>query len=277
MGDHVPAHRSEPPMSPCTILSICLAAGPLSGQAAQGPAVQSEALRPDPGWKGLDRNLWFDPKELRVILRARVVFREGPLEHLMCVKGTKEHEAIVSTDASPRAIHTALLLTGAKEGHPVRFAPKFEPPAGSPIAIEVQWRQDGRLRKADARRWVWDEKAKAPLDIDWVFAGSLIYEDPIDKKPRYAADEGDLIVVSNFASAILDLPMASSADDAGRSFTANTKEIPPIGTEVFLVLRPRQDPPPSKTEKGTKSLPRPPDDPAKSPRRPPDPGATPPR
>ncbi len=190
-----------------------------------------------------------------MILRARVVFREGPLEHLMCLKGTKEHEAIVATDASPRAIHTALILTGAKEGHPVRFAPQFEPPAGSPIAIEVQWRENGRLRKTDARKWIWDEKTKAPLDIDWVFAGSIIYEDVITKKPMYAGDEGDLIVVSNFASAILDLPMASSADDAGRSFTANTKEIPPVGTEVFLVLRPRPEAQPKNSAKETKTLP----------------------
>ncbi len=246
-------------MSPCVILSLGLVLGPLSGQAPRAPEAESPSLRPDAGWKELGRNVWFDAKERRVILRARVVFREGPLEHLMCVKGTKEHEAIVATDAPPKAIHAGLILSGAREGHPVRFAPKFEPPAGSPIAIEIQWRQDGRIRKEDARRWVWDEKTKAPLDIDWVFAGSLIYEDPIDKKPRYAAEEGDLIVVSNFASAILDLPMASSADDAGRSFAANSREIPPIGTEVFLVMRPRQDPTPSKTEKGTKSSPQPPE------------------
>jgi hypothetical protein len=262
-------------MSPCMILSLGLVLGPVSGQAAPAPEAASQSLRPDAGWTELGRNIWFDAKERRVILRARVVFREGPLEHLMCVKGTKEHEAIVATDAPPRLIHAGLILTGAQEGHPARFAPKFEPPAGSRIAIEMQWRQDGRLRTADAREWVWDEKTKvplnrlrdektkAPLDIDWVFAGSLIYEDPIDKKPRYAADEGDLIVVSNFASAILDLPMVSSADDAGRSFIANTKEIPPIGTEVFLVLRPRQAPIPSKTEKGTKSSPRPPVEAAK--------------
>jgi hypothetical protein len=263
-------------MSPCVILSIGLVAGPFSGQAAPAPDAASRSLRPEASWKELGRNLWFDANERRVILRAKVVFREGPLEHLMCVKGTKEHEAIVSTDAPPRAIHAALILTGAEQGHPAKFAPKFEPPTGTPIAIEMQWQQDGRLRKADAREWVWDEKAKAPLNIDWVFAGSFIYEDPIDKKPRYAADEGDVIVVSNFANALLDLPMASSADDAGRSFIANTKEIPPIGTEVFMVLRPRQAPAPSKTEKGTKSSPRPPEESAKSPRRPTETGATPP-
>ena len=69
-------------------------------------------------------------------------------------------------------------------------------------------------------------------------------------------------MVSNFASAILDLPIASSANDADRSFIANTEKIPPIGTEVFLVLRPRRAPTPSKAEKGTKSSPRPPEKPA---------------
>ena len=188
-------------------------------------------------------NLWFDPGGKRVILRARVVLREGPLEHLMCLKGTKEHEAIVATAAAPRRIHTALLLTGAADGHPVQFVPKFAPPAGTKIAIEFQWRQDGELKKSDARQWVWDEKAKAPLETDWVFAGSVIYDDPVTKKKAYAADEGDLITVANFASAILDLPISSSANDADRGFSANTAKIPPVGTEVFVSLTPRQPKP----------------------------------
>jgi hypothetical protein len=207
-----------------------------------------EKLRPENGWKALTRddNLWFDLKGKRVILRARVVLREGPLEHLMCLKGTKEHEAIVATEAAPRAIHAALLAAGAEPGHPVQFVPKFEPPAGTPIAIAFQWRQDGKLKKSDARDWVWDEKAKAPLKTDWVFAGSILFDDPVTKKKRYAADDGDLIVVSNFATAILDLPISSSADDAAREFIANTAKIPPVGTEVFVFLNPRLTKTPAK-------------------------------
>ena len=162
-----------------------------------------------------------------MVVRARVVLREGVLEHLMCKKGTKEHEAIVATDAAPKAIHAALLLTGAEVGHPVQFVPKFEPPAGTALAIEFLWRQDGQLKRSDAREWVWDEKTKAPLRIDWVFAGSLLYEDPVTKKPAYAADEGDLITVANFASAILDLPIVSSANDADRGFIGQYGEDPP--------------------------------------------------
>ena len=121
----------------------------------------------------------------------------------------------------------------------MRFVPKFEPPTGSAIAIELRWLQDGKVHKSDARQWVKDEKAKAPLAIDWVFAGSELYEDPATKKQVYAADEGDLITVANFGSAILDLPIASSANDADRVFVTNTEKIPPLGTEVFVTLGPR--------------------------------------
>jgi len=204
-------------------------------------ASQSDALQPDREWKSMGRSLWFDGKTKRAVLKARVVLREGVLEHLMCSKGTKEHEAILATDAAPSQIHTLLLLAGAQPGHPVRFAPKFEPPTGTRIAIELRWRQDGKTHQSDARQWVKDEKANKPLAIDWVFAGSELYMDPVTKKPRYAAEEGDLFTVANFGSAILDLPIASSANDADRVFSTNTDKIPPLGTDVFLLMGPRSD------------------------------------
>jgi hypothetical protein len=216
------------------------------------PAASGESLRPDPGWKELAPNLWFDPKERRAVLRARVVFREGPLEHLLCLKGTKEHESILATNAPPRLIHAALLMTGAEPGHPVQFLPKFQPPAGSPIAIELRWLQDGQVLKSDARQWVRDDKTKKPLAIDWVFAGSFLDEDPITKKPRYGADEGDLFTVANFGNAILDLPIASSASDSERGFSARTEKIPALRTEVFVVLGPLPAPRSAPTKKGAK-------------------------
>ena len=85
--------------------------------------------------------------------------------------------------------------------------------------------QDGKLRKQDAREWVKGDNGK-PLARDWVFAGSQLYDDPFTKKKRYAADDGDLITVANFASAILDLPIESSANDADRAFMTNTARDP---------------------------------------------------
>ena len=73
-------------------------------KAAAKPAARNDSARP--GMENPGRSLWFDPKQRRLYLRARVVLRDGYLEHLMCLKGTKEHEAILATDAVPIEIHT---------------------------------------------------------------------------------------------------------------------------------------------------------------------------
>jgi hypothetical protein len=218
-------------------------------QAAPPPAPPQDrarsaedAVSPDPAWKSLGAGLWFDPQGRRLIVVARVVLREGALEHLLCLKGTKEHEAILATEAAPIQIQAGLLATGARKGAPVQFLPKFVPPSGSPISVELRWRQDGKTRHADARDWIRDERAKATLKTDWVFAGSELIDDPTSKKPVFAADDGDLITVANFSSAILDLPLASTASDADRIFTANTAALPPRGTAVLMILTPKKNP-----------------------------------
>ena len=220
-------------------LAIALLIGIQSDEPKKPTAPKVEpGVQPEEGWKKMGRSLWFDPKEKRLYLKAKVVLREGYLEHLMCSKGTKEHEAILSTDAEPYQIHGLLLMTGAKVGKPVQFFPKFEPPTGSAIAIEARWMQNGKVQKQDVRKWIKADK-NATLERDWVFAGSQFYQDPITKKERYAADDGDLITVANFSSAILDLPIESSANDADRTFLTNTELIPPLGTEVLIALYPR--------------------------------------
>ncbi len=225
------------------LLAFALVSAPPPDGQPQAPA---DTFRPDPGWKALGPSLWFDPAKRSLILRARVALREGPLEHLLCLKGTKEHEAVLATPAIPRQIHAGLLLTGAEPGSTVRFLPEFKPPTGPSIGIELQWEADGKTHTADARQWVFDDKKKKPLDIDWVFVGSGLLDDPVTKKTVYLADDGDLITVANFASSILDLPFASAADDASRSFSANTSQIPARGTPVTMILRPRKSRPAGK-------------------------------
>lgn len=218
----------------------------LSGQfpPPQGPiGPPPDKFTPDPAWKPLDKtnSLFFDPKERRLVLRARVCLREGFLEHLMCAEQTKEHESVFATKASPRAIHAGLLLTGAEVGHPVRYKPAFAPPAGSPMSITVEWVEDGKTKSIDAKQFVMDAKTKKPLDRDWVFAGSEQFPDPEDPKTIiYAAEHGgDLFTVANFAASILDVPFASSGNDADRSFMANTEKIPKRNTYVSLILKPQ--------------------------------------
>ena len=202
----------------------------------------ADSFTPDPAWTVLDKQtktLFFDPKARTLILRARVCLREGYLEHLLCSEQTKEHESILATKATPKLIQAGLLLTGAKVGHTVRFQPKFQPPAGTAIAMTVEWIENGKTRSVDAKQLIRDGRTKAPIEVDWVFAGSELYPDPEDdKKTLFAADGGDLFTVANFTSAILDLPINSTADDTARSFVANTDKIPPRNTYVTVYLRP---------------------------------------
>ncbi|HWY87942.1 MAG TPA: YdjY domain-containing protein, partial [Gemmataceae bacterium] len=71
-------------------------------------------------------------------------------------------------------------------------------------------------------------------------AGSVMIPDPFDaaKKPFYAANDGDVICVSNFDSAMLDLPIESSADNGDLSYEAYTERIPPLETPVLVILEP---------------------------------------
>ncbi len=222
-----------------TLLSL---AGP-SPAGADDPPPPADSFKPDPAWKPLGTDAWFDPRGKRLVIRARVALQDGALEHLLCRKGTKEHESILATEAPARMIHAGLLLAGATPGHPVRFEPRFEPPAGSPVAIELEWEQDGKPRRADAREWVKDQAANAPLARDWVFAGSELFEDPRTKTMIYAADDGDLITVANFPASILDLPYRSSANDADRAYVARPDRVPARGTPVTMSFRPRGDAP----------------------------------
>jgi hypothetical protein len=211
---------------------------PAQAPKAENPAPDAGSFRPAEGWKSLGTDLWFDPKERRLVIRARVCLRDGYLEHLLCSNRSKEHESILTTAAPPAMIQAGLILAGAEAGKPVQFQPEYRPPEGPSIRIELHWDDpQGRPQTSDARRWVKGEKSGQELAPDWVFAGSYFVDDASGRR-RFAAEGGDLVTVSNFTSAILDVPIASSASDAERSFVAYTERIPPLETGVTLYLKP---------------------------------------
>jgi hypothetical protein len=175
-----------------------------------------------------------------VIVNATVCLREGMLEHLMCRQRTKEHEAILAADVDARDIHKALLVAGAKPGSTVRYEPRFQPPSGTPIRVTLQYEKNGQKVTAPGRDWIRYIKSKKALDEDWVFAGSVFVTDPLnkDRPPLYGANGGDVICVANFETAMLDLPIDSSKDNSDLSFEAFTERIPPLDTNVTVILEP---------------------------------------
>lgn len=195
------------------------------------------------GWIKLspDYPVFVDRQTKRVIVDGQVIQNHAMLEMFACpVDSGKDHESVVGVFSNSQLIHAALLAVGAKPGHPAKFDPVFEAAKGTKILIEVQWKDaEGELQKMPARRWVRHIRTKQELDLDWVFGGSLIYRDPETGREYYLAEGGELVCVSNFGTATMDLPTPSSVDAADQMFEANTDLIPPLGTPIRLFFTPQ--------------------------------------
>ena len=116
----------------------------------------------------------------------------------------------MSVNVKPSIVHAGLLAIGAKPGHPAQFQPRFIPPTGTEIAIEVRWKDaGGKVQSAPAQDWIRNVKTKKALDTNWVFAGSMFVTDETTGKEYYQADSGELICVLSLPTAMLDLPIRS--------------------------------------------------------------------
>ena len=182
---------------------------------------------------------WLDSKRGVVIVDGQVSLRRGMLEMFACTRNTKEHESIVSANTQAFLVHAALLRLGAEPGHPVAFVPEYKPPAGTEVQIEVQWRDpEGREHTARAQDWIRDLRTGEAMSHAWVFAGSRFWTDEETGRQYYQAEGGDFICVSNFSTAMLDVPIKSSQSNDALEFEAFTERIPALGTPVRLLFRP---------------------------------------
>lgn len=189
-----------------------------------------------------EQEIWIDPKRKLVVVDGVVALREGPLEMFACSKGTKEHESVVAVNCSAQLVHTGLLAVGAVPGHAVQFEPSYVPASGTEIEIWVLWTDAaGKRQKVHAQDWVRELRTQKEMAHPWVFAGSGFWTDESTGARYYYGDSGDLICVSNFPSATLDLPIKSSQANDELAFVAFTDRIPPSGTKVRLVLIPKPD------------------------------------
>jgi hypothetical protein len=207
---------------------------------AEAPAPRP-AARPDrpPELKRLSRTeeVWIDKPRREVVVGGRIVLVEGPIEVFACVEKTKEHEAIVAIRSSAKLVHAALLAIGLDPGSPVSFDPEYVAAKGPAVRVRVRWKDAaGKAHEARGQDWVRNARTQAALDADWVFAGSAFWQDPADGTEYYQADGGDVICVSNFPTAMLDLPLESSQSNEELLFEVFPDRVPPRDTEVDVVL-----------------------------------------
>ena len=138
-----------------------------SDTEAQAVAAQTDKLIP----LTKSETVLLDRKGKRILLKTKVVLREGMLEMLVCKKQTKEHESILAVDAPAFVIHSGLLAIGAKPGAPVSYVDgEIKPPTGQRIDVFLQWTdEEGKLHREPAQNWIrhvthryYVEKLKSP-------------------------------------------------------------------------------------------------------------------
>jgi hypothetical protein len=232
-GDETPASGESADVPPAT-------AQPDATSSAKPPAPPK---LPEP--KGAVRlspeyDVWVDPKEKSVIIDGQISLREGMLEMFACTRNTKEHESIVSANTKAFIVHAALVRLGAQPGHPAQWNPEYKPPAGTEIEITVFWLDEkGKEHTSRAQEWVRDVHTGKAITHPWVFAGSRFWTDEETGKKHYQGEGGDFICVSNFSTAVLDIPIESSQSNAELAFEAFAERIPPLGAPVRLILKPK--------------------------------------
>ena len=186
-----------------------------------------------------DESCWFDLKRKAVIVDGQVCQRTALLEMFACPTDTKDHESIVSVDCHAATIHAYLLVVGAQPGNPVQYQPEYQPADGTEVSVFVQWvDENGTAQECPAQQWIRHVETGQAMEHDWVFAGSEFWKDEDDQE-HYLAEGGDLICVSNFPTATLDVPVASSQDNASLQYEPFSERIPKRGTKVRLILQPK--------------------------------------
>lgn len=226
------------------LTSVIVIGGLLDRTLSAGETGKQTSLQPlpvDHGWVRISQedNVWIDKNQKTVVVAGQVCNDLGTLEMFACPKGTKEHESIVSVNSRAQAIHAALLAVGAKPGKPARFDPQYEPATGTEIQVCVIWEdKDGKRNHVQAQQWVKHVPTGKAMTHKWVFAGSGFSKPFGDEPSYYLADAGDLICVSNFTSAMLDLTIPSSQNNGSLLFQSFTENVPPVGTPIQLLLKP---------------------------------------
>lgn len=229
-----PTSRLVPWTTIAVLASLALVAATVAAGAAEpvAPDRHPELKRLSP-----TEDVWIDSKGKRVVVGGTIAVDRGPIEYFACPQGTKEHESIVATRSTAQLVHVGLLAIGLIPGKPVSFDPDYVAATGPVVRVTMRWQDAaGDVQQQPAQQWIRDTRTGKPMQEDWVFAGSVFWTDPSDGKEYYQADGGDLVCLSNFPTAMLDLTIESSQSNDALLFDAFEGSVPPKGTDVEMIL-----------------------------------------
>ncbi|MEZ6093277.1 MAG: YdjY domain-containing protein [Pirellulaceae bacterium] len=130
------------------------------------------------------------------------------------------------------------MAIGLEPGKPIEWLEDgFNPPVGPVVKVDISWMDGETQITRTAQELFFNAKTGEPMAEDWVFTGSQTFKDEESGKTIYLADSGDLVCVSNFSSAMLDVPFRSDGANASLLFKANPEKIPVEDTLVLLYFK----------------------------------------
>ena len=181
--------------------------------------------------------LWLDKANNQVIVGGKICLQEGQLEMFACPSGTKEHESVVSAAATSFQIHAMFLALGCNPGTPVSWHPEYRAASGPTVVMEIAWKDGDTVKRIPIQQMIRNFETKKALDTEFVFVGSQFYVHP-DGTKEYYGDAGEMVCLSNFSTAMIDIPIKSGDSDDSLLFEASTENIPPVNTQVYIFFQP---------------------------------------
>ena len=178
-----------------------------------------------------------DQSTRTVRFRSVVNMTQGNVEYALVTETGKVHEAILTTKASPRDIHLALLLLGLKSATAKPAADSaLEIPAAAAVKIRVEWETNGPLSSVPLSSLIGltSQDPSKPVhrtlpDGKWLYVGS-----GFDASGFRAQREGSLISLIGDDSALVINPGSDRSND--EIHVPNAALLPARGMPVTVIL-----------------------------------------
>jgi hypothetical protein len=152
-------------------------------------------------------------------------------------QGKKAHETVVTFDVKPSAVHQALEQLGLKAGKPAKGEGAKAAGPELKVWLEIPGAGGAPQRMAIEKALVDSKTGKPMPSLKWYFTGSVVSQpDPQKNETVYGADlSGTLIAIFPVTDeTVLQTNLTMKEEPLLKLETS--KQLPPVGTEVKLVL-----------------------------------------
>ena len=148
--------------------------------------------------------------------------------------GGRDYESLVTLDCRPSGLKYALLLLGLHDGAT----------NGAPLRLDIEWAVAGQPHRVPVETLLLDRTTgKPPAPLPFIFSGSFFGPDLTGSNQIFHADIEQAHVALWWQPAVLinvrgDRGNPYRGDNQG--FEVNSRIVPPAGTPVKLIFRPRE-------------------------------------